>query len=153
SLWLGFFAYKHVDYSHDLWWHFAVFGNAPRFLRATVGTAALAFGLALARLLRPAPPEPVRPNEEELQRAARIAEGFPRTHAKLALLGDKQLLFNEQGTSFVMFGVERRSWVAMGGPVGPEAERLELVWRFRELVDRHAGWTCFYQVSEKSLHL
>ena len=37
SLWLGFFAYKHVEYSRDLWWHFTLFGNAPRFLRASVG--------------------------------------------------------------------------------------------------------------------
>ncbi len=52
-----------------------------------------------------------------------------------------------------MFGVERRSWVSMGGPVGPEKERAEMVWKFRELVDRHDGWTCFYQVSERMLHL
>jgi phosphatidylglycerol lysyltransferase len=37
--------------------------------------------------------------------------------------------------------------------VGPEREHADLVWRFRELCDQHGGWTCFYQVSEKSLHL
>lgn len=153
SLWLGFFAYKHVDYSHDLWWHFTLFGNAPRFLRASVGVAALALGVAFWRLLRPAAPVPARPSEEETARAAAIAAAAPRTYAYLALLGDKQLLFNDAGNAFVMFGVERRSWVSMGDPVGPERERAELVWKFRELVDRHAGWTCFYQVSERRLHL
>lgn len=153
SLWLGFFAYKHVDYSHDLWWHFTLFGNAPRFLRASVGAAALALGVAFWRLLRPAVPEPSRPSGEEIARAAAIAAASPRTYGYLALLGDKQLLFNAAGNAFVMFGVERRSWVSMGDPVGPESERAELVWKFRELVDRHAGWTCFYQVSEKRLHL
>ena len=29
-LWAGFFAYKHVPYSTDLWWEFAWRGNAPR---------------------------------------------------------------------------------------------------------------------------
>jgi phosphatidylglycerol lysyltransferase len=153
SLWLGFFAYKHVDYSHDLWWHFTLFGNAPRFLRASVGVAALALGLSLWRLLRPAPPEPDVPTEEEISHAAALVADSPRTYAYLVLLGDKEILFNETRSAFVMFGVERRSWVAMGDPVGTDRERTDLVWKFRELVDRHAGWTCFYQVSERNLHM
>lgn len=153
SLWLGFFAYKHVEYSRELWWRFTLLGNAPRFLRASVGVTALALGIALRHLLRPAGPEPTLPTEEELGRAAAIAAAAPRTYAYLALLGDKELLFNDAGNAYVMFGVERRSWVSMGGPVGPEKDRGELVWKFRELVDRHDGWTCFYQVSERMLHL
>lgn len=153
TLWLGFFAYKHVDYSRELWWRFTLFGNAPRFLRTSVAAVAVALGVALRHLLRPAGPEPAPPTEEEVDHAARIAAASPRTYAFLALLGDKELLFNDTGTAYVMFGVERRSWVSMGGPVGPEKERAELVWKFRELVDRHDGWTCFYQVSERMLHL
>jgi phosphatidylglycerol lysyltransferase len=153
SLWLGLFAYKHVDYSHDLWWHFTFFGNAPRFLRASVGVVAAALGVAFGRLLRPAPPEPSAPTAADLERAAAIAARSPRTYAYLALLGDKQLLFSAAGTAFLMYGVERRSWVAMGDPVGPRAERADLAWRLREMSDRHNGWTAFYQVSEKNLHL
>ena len=155
SLWLGIFAYKHVDYSHDLWWHFTLFGNgnATRFLRASVGVAALALGISLWRLLRPAPPEPGIPTADEIAHAAALAAGSPRTYAYLALLGDKEILFSDTGTAFVMFGVESRSWVAMGDPIGTDRERAELVWKFRELVDRHGGWTCFYQVSERNLHM
>ncbi len=151
--WLGFFAYKHVNYSQDLWWHFTLFGNAPRFLRASVGVVAVALGIALGRLLRPAPAEPSWPTAEELNKAADIAAAFPRTYAYLALLCDKELLFNEERTAYLMFGVEKRSWVGMGDPVGPEEEQPDLVWRFREMCDRHGGWTVFYQVSGKSLHL
>src|SRR5436305_9297347 len=153
TLWLGFFAYKHVEYSRELWWRFTLFGNAPRFLRTSVAVAAVALGVALRHLMRPAGPEPTPPTSEEIDHAARIAAAAPRTYSFLALLGDKELLFHETGSAFVMFGVERRSWVSMGGPVGPEKERGELVWKFRELVDRHDGWTCFYQVSERMLHL
>src|SRR5262249_48291993 len=41
STWLGFFAYKHVEYSSDLWWRFTLRpeGNASRALRALVGIA------------------------------------------------------------------------------------------------------------------
>ncbi|HEV7505304.1 MAG TPA: bifunctional lysylphosphatidylglycerol flippase/synthetase MprF [Thermoanaerobaculia bacterium] len=153
SVWLGFFAYKHVDYSRELWWHFTLFGNAPRFLRASVGVVAVALGVAVSRLLRTAPMEPSTPTEDELGKAAAVAAAFPRTYSWLALIGDKQLLFHDSGKAFVMFGVEHRTWVSMGDPVGPDRERAELVWKFRELADRHHGWTCFYQVNDKSLHL
>ncbi|HEY0555661.1 MAG TPA: bifunctional lysylphosphatidylglycerol flippase/synthetase MprF [Thermoanaerobaculia bacterium] len=154
SLWLGFFAYKNVDYSRELWWQFTlVHGNASRFLRASVAVTAVALFVALRHLMRPAGPEPAPPTEGEIDQAAKIAAASPRTYAFLALLGDKEIFFNDTGSAFVMFGVERRSWVSMGGPVGPEKERAEMVWKFRELVDRHDGWTCFYQVSERMLHL
>jgi phosphatidylglycerol lysyltransferase len=156
AIWLGSFSYQHVEYSGDLWWRFTVEagrGNAPRFLRATVGTVALALGFALWRLLRPVAHRPVRPTPADLDRAAAIVARSPRTYAHLALLGDKQLLFNETSTALLMYGVEGRSWVAMGDPMGPEAERAEIAWQFRELCDQHGAWTVFYQVSEKRLHL
>ena len=41
----------------------------------------------------------------------------------------------------------------MGDPVGPPVEQRELAWSFRELADRHGGWTVFYEVSGKQLSL
>jgi phosphatidylglycerol lysyltransferase len=41
SLWLGFFVFKHVEYSHDLWWQFELRGDASRFLRASGGARGL----------------------------------------------------------------------------------------------------------------
>jgi phosphatidylglycerol lysyltransferase len=52
-----------------------------------------------------------------------------------------------------MYGVEGRSWVALGDPVGPDSEVEELAWRFRELSDRHGGWTVFYEISKEYLPL
>jgi phosphatidylglycerol lysyltransferase len=153
SFWLGLFAYQHVDYSHDLWWHFTLFGNAPRFLRASVGVVAVALGVALNRLLRPAPAPPSPPTAADLQAAGAIAAASPRTYAYLALLGDKELLFNAERTAYLMFGIEKRSWVAMGDPVGSPEEQSDLAWRFREMCDRAGGWPVFYQVSGHSLHL
>ncbi|TFH40681.1 MAG: lysylphosphatidylglycerol synthetase family protein, partial [Chrysiogenales bacterium] len=62
SRWLGFFAYKHVEYSNELWWHFTLAGHAPRFLRATVGILGVLFFFATAHLLRPLPARPSRPS-------------------------------------------------------------------------------------------
>jgi phosphatidylglycerol lysyltransferase len=155
SLWLGIFSYKNVQYSRELWWVFTFrgSGNAPRFLRASVGVISAALGLAVWRLLRPAVHHPKWPTEEDRDVALAIAASSPRTYAYLAVLGDKQLLFNDQRTAMLMYGVEGRSWVSMGDPVGPEADRAELAWRFRELCDQHRGWCAFYQVNERRLHL
>jgi phosphatidylglycerol lysyltransferase len=153
SIWLGFFAYRHVDYSSSLWWQFEFEGDAPRFLRATVGAVSIALLLAVVRLLRPSRRPPVRPSREELDRARAILTQVPQALANLALLGDKCLLFNEAGTAFLMYSVRGRSWVGMGDPVGSEADVIELLWRFRELVDRHGGWAVFYEVSRHRLPL
>jgi phosphatidylglycerol lysyltransferase len=151
SAWLGFFAYKHVEYSSALWWRFAPGADAPRFLRATVAAVVVLGAVALGRLLRPAPPGSALPGPEELARAAAIVARSSRTDANLALLGDKALLFSESGEGFLMYGVKGRSWVAMGDPVGPVAEQRELAWRFRELCDGHAAWPVFYQVRPPAL--
>jgi len=52
-----------------------------------------------------------------------------------------------------MYSVEGRSWVALGDPVGLDEENSELIWQFRELSDRHGGWTVFYEVGKENLHL
>ena len=51
----------------------------------------------------------------------------------------------------IMYAVQGRSWVAMGGPIGAEEEYAELAWTFHSLADRHGGWTVFYEVGENDL--
>ncbi len=153
SVALGLFAYKHVEYSSELWWRFVIHGDASRFMRASVGAVGAVLAVGAARLLRPGAPEPAMPGDDDLARAERIAALSPRTQAWLALLGDKRLLFDDSGESFVMYAVQGRSWVAMGDPVGPAEAEAELAWRFHEMCDRHGGWTVFYEVRSANLPL
>jgi phosphatidylglycerol lysyltransferase len=153
SIWLGFFSYKHVEYASDLWWRFTFSGNAPRFLRATAGAVGIALFFAMARLLRPAPHKPITPDRADLERVRTIIQGSRYTHANLALLGDKLFLFSRKGNAFIMYGVESRSWVAMGDPVGPAEEWTDLVWGFRDISDRYDGWPVFYEIGRDHLHL
>ncbi|MCX5792315.1 MAG: bifunctional lysylphosphatidylglycerol flippase/synthetase MprF [Elusimicrobia bacterium] len=146
SVWLGLFSFKHVEYSASLWWQFALAHNAPRFLRASVGASLVVLVFALSRLFRAARPGPAAPSAAVLGHAAAIAAGAGDTSAWLALLGDKQLLFSEKGGAFLMYAVRGRSWVCLGGPVGPESERRELLWRFAELCDAGGGRPVFYEV-------
>jgi phosphatidylglycerol lysyltransferase len=153
SIWLGLFAFRHVPYRSDLWWQFAVRGDAPRFLRATVGVVAATSAFALVRLFRAAPARVTASTPAELERIAPALALAQRTSAFLALLGDKSLLTNADGTAFVMYGVSGRSWISMGDPVGEPSALAELVWEFRELVDRHDGYPVFYQAAPEHLPL
>jgi phosphatidylglycerol lysyltransferase len=152
SAWLGFFSYKHVEYSRDLWWRFSFRSDAPRFLRASVGVVGVLLLFSIQRLLRPAPEEPEPPTVEEVERAAAVLTGEKNSQANVALLGDKPLLFSPTGQSFIMYGIEGRSWIAKGDPVGAEDEKQELIWKFRELCDLHAGWPVFYEVHRQNIH-
>ncbi len=153
SVWLGIFSYKHVEYSNDLWWRFAFSDDAPRFLRATTGVLVFALVFAIVRLTRPVTLKHTSPAMADLERAEAIVKKSPKTYAYLALLGDKSFLFNEEKNAFIMYGIEGRSWIAMGDPVGPAEEWTELVWKFSELSDRYGGWTIFYEIDQRHLHL
>jgi phosphatidylglycerol lysyltransferase len=153
SVWLGFFCYRYVDYAHELWWKFSVDGNASRFLRSTVGAATLILLVGASRLLSPARHAPGPADAASLDKAARIVAASPRSGAGLALLGDKALLFSASGRSFIMYGVEGRSWVALGDPIGEPAEFPELVWKFRDQCDDFAAWPVFYQAEPSLLTL
>jgi phosphatidylglycerol lysyltransferase len=153
SVWLGFFAHKHVQYQNQLWWRFALHADAPRFLRATVGVVGLLLVFGLRRLLRHAPPEMHLPDRAELDRAAGVVANSRDSSTNLVLVGDKALLWSSSGRGLLSYGVSGRSWVALGDPIGDEEDREELAWRFHELADRHGGWTVFYEIGVEHLPL
>ncbi|HET8542819.1 MAG TPA: bifunctional lysylphosphatidylglycerol flippase/synthetase MprF [Anaeromyxobacter sp.] len=151
SVWIGQFAYRHVEYSRDALLEFAFHAQVPRFLRATVLAVSAVALYGVAALLRPRAPAPSLPGPAELARARPLVDRAPESLAHAALVGDKALLFSPDGDAFLMYAIEGRSWVALGDPGGPDRAATELAWRFRELSDRHHGWACFYQVGPGSL--
>ena len=68
SVWIGFLANRHVPYSNELWWTFAMHGDAPRILRASLAVVVVLAGLVAANLLRPAPAEPHVPEAPDAAR-------------------------------------------------------------------------------------
>ncbi len=147
------FAHKSTPYSSELWWQFAADQSAPRALRAgmvvalTVAIAALALLLRVPRL-HPAPPDTL-----QLRRAERIVATLDDPEAAFALTGDKTLMFSDDGRGFVMFGVQGRSWIALGGPVGPRDVAAELGWAFVDAARRAGARPVFYDVAEGDLPL
>jgi phosphatidylglycerol lysyltransferase len=152
SLWLGFFAFQHVQYSNELWWQFELQGDASRFLRASVGAGVVLLLVAVARLTGYAPHEASPPTNADLEDAARAISAQPATFPNLAFLGDKALLFNDQRTAFVMYGVQGRTWVALGDPVGPVDQLSTVVRLFLERCHDFGGVPVFYEVTPTHLH-
>ncbi len=144
---------RDADLKGDLLWQVARDADVPRSLRALVGVLICLLALSVSRLLRGARVEPELLSSAERERALPILAKARNANAHVALVGDKRLLFAKGDEGFISYGVNGRVWVAVGDPVGPPEVAQALAWEFRSLVDRHAGWTCFLQVSPASLPL
>ena len=153
ALALGFLAFETVRYRHDLWWEFALQGHAPRWMRASVGMSMVLAVFGALRLMRPARVEPGMPSSQDMDDARKVLATVDSTVGNLALLGDKALLFNEERTAFLMYGVSGRSWVVMGDPVGPEDEWSDLLWDFQAMAADHSARCVFYEVGARRLDL
>lgn len=141
------FVYRDVDYSHQLWWQFEFSGEAPRGLRALLGVTILSVAVAAFSLLRPAFRHPAPLTPEELQSAITIVTGQDNADANLVRMGDKRVMFSDSGRTFIMYGIQGRSWIALGDPVGNREETGEMIWRFVERARGAGGRAVFYQVS------
>lgn len=151
---LALWSFKNVDYTDELWWRVMADADAGRALRATVGAGVLLLVVGVFRLVAtPATPPVIGDDDPDFHkvRAILAVAEDASPEANLALLGDKRFLFSESGDSFLMFGVRGRSWIAMGPPIGRRAERLDLMWRFRELADAHAARPGIYSVGPDEL--
>jgi phosphatidylglycerol lysyltransferase len=152
SIWLGLFAFRHVEYSRDLWWQFELHGDASRFLRASVGAAVMLLLFGLARLIGYAPHATPAPTPADLRDAEKAIAAQTQTFPNLAFLKDKALLFDEARSAFVMYAVQGRTWVALGDPVGPEDRGAGLVRLFLERCADFGGVPVFYEVTGRQLH-
>ena len=150
----GWWSFQNLDYTNLSVLKVMGDHDAQRAIRSSVGAAVLLLGIGVWRMLAtPATPPVVGEDDPELVRVrailgkAELAEPW----ANLALRGDKRFLFSPSGESFLMFGVRNRSWIALSAPVGKREERLELLWRFRELADAHAARPGIYGVGPDDL--
>lgn len=153
TTWLGFFSYSHVEYSNELFWEFAWSGEAPRFLRATVGLVVATVGLGFVVAIHQPPARTRRRGEMEPDAITDVIASSPDTQTNIALLGDKEFLWSADGKAFLMYARSGRSLVSMGDPVGDPEQVEDLVWQFRDMADREASRAVFYAVPPDNLPL
>ncbi|WP_136659659.1 bifunctional lysylphosphatidylglycerol flippase/synthetase MprF [Nitratireductor sp. XY-223] len=152
AVWLGFFAYRHVEYSNQLWWEFSWSGDAPRFLRTSVAVVAALFALGLHMILnrRTIQVPALEPVPDSVRR---LVDQSPDPDSTIALLGDKHFLVSEDESAFLMYGVSGGSFISKGDPVGDRQEGEALAWRFREMADESGYRTVFYAAKSDYLPL
>lgn len=151
--WVLMFAYHEVRYTKSLWWQFELDAQAPRSLRTLLGIALTALAFCLWQLMRQPRAAAAPASDEALAKAHAVASADPWTDGLYALMGDKQLLFSPSGRSYLMYGQQGRSWVALFGPIGDRREWADLVWRFVELATENGARAAFYQVRPAELPL
>lgn len=150
-IFLLFFAYKHVEYSHNLWWQIEINSHVSRSLRATLASAIIILFWSLHSLLTP-----VKPNfgldlnscKTDILQALQNCE---YTHGFLSLMGDKKIFLSHSGKSFLMFGISGHVAVAMGDPIGQKSEAHALIWDFYEQCRMSRLLCAFYEIGEANL--
>ncbi|MDQ6737506.1 MAG: GNAT family N-acetyltransferase [Gemmatimonadota bacterium] len=153
SIALGIVSYANLQVSSETFFRFGTQAEAARFLRASAGVLAVLIVFAVMRLFRTARTPIPRPTHTDIEDARAIVARYPEAAAQLAFLGDKSFVFNEKRTGFIMFGVQGRSWVALGDPVSSPGEAAELIRSFIHLVDQNSGWPVFYKIAPTLLYL
>jgi phosphatidylglycerol lysyltransferase len=150
---LGLFTFRHLDYTHELWWWFDLYGDMSRFLRATAGIGLLLAGLMIVRVRRRPRPAMVLPTEAERDAAVDLARRSSTPGGASILLGDSALLWNGDRTAAMMYAVHGHTWVALGEPIGPASRAEALVSRFLERCDDYAGLPVIYRAPKDWLHV
>jgi len=148
-VWLGFFSYRNVEYSNELWWQFGINSQASSFLRATVGVFFLLLVFGTIKMLSPFSKDIHMPGKEDIELAKTIINQSSETSGNLVFEGDKYLLFDDEKKAFLMYGISGKTWIAMGDMVGTSTQAKELIWDFYEMSKLHQGRAAFYEVSEK----
>ncbi len=150
AIWFGFYSSRHVPYGNDLWWQYSFDNDAARLLRGLVGSLLILVFVALLQYFRPAPPRAREPMPE-FPRIREMVAATSRSNAALALVGDKEFLFNSGQSAFLMYGDQGRTRVAMADPVGDEEKFEGLYWRFMEQANDEGMRVAFYQVSNSMI--
>jgi phosphatidylglycerol lysyltransferase len=130
---------------------FNVADYAGRAQRSLVIAGVTLVLFMLWRISRPALPATTPASEADMGIAAAIVAASPEADSSLALMGDKQFLFNDDGSALIMYGVSGNSLISMGDPVGPPNQHEAMIWNYRELCDRHKALPVFYEVGASNL--
>ncbi len=88
------------------------------------------------------------PSAGELRRARHLIDASNVGEAHLLSLGDKQLLWSEDGNAFLMYAQQGRFLIALFDPVGRDHYWPELIRTFRAFAQRRRCQPVFYQASE-----
>lgn len=152
TIFLGFFSFRDVKYSDELWWQFTLNNGAPMFMRASLVSVIIFIAFLMLRMFRPVVQITKIKSSEVKDELKEIMKFSSATNSNLALLNDKFIYFNEQKNNFIMYGKTNKRLVAMGDPVGDENSIKDTVWDFYNISKRSGYNVAFYEVNKNYLN-
>ncbi|NLV81437.1 MAG: lysylphosphatidylglycerol synthetase family protein, partial [Synergistaceae bacterium] len=153
ATWLGYFSYKHSEFTRQSILGFALSGEAPWFLKASVSLSILVVVTSLWQLFRTRSNFAFIPSEDDMVDVRNIVQSSIQSSAFLALLGDKSFFFSPSRKSMIFFAQELSYWFVMGDPVGDPEEFQDLAWSFREQAALSGTKVIYYEATEDELPL
>ncbi len=108
-----------------------------------IGALMLLYSLWL--LLRPVLFRETASATERQQAGAIVAHHGRSSLARFALLSDKSHYFSPSGQSVIAYVPKGRGAISLGDPIGPMADRREVIAGFQQLCDRNDWYPAFYQ--------
>lgn len=151
AIWFYMFTYRHTPFTIELWWHFDLYSNAGRGLRAITADIILFVVIIITWLLHTSPPKIFTPTTEQLEQAKKITLNSNQPNGALFFSKDKDILFNTSKDAFIMYACHDRTLIALSDPIGNPKYYNELIWQFRDYCDLHNARPVFYQINAKNI--
>lgn len=152
AIFLGFYSFRNVKYSDELWWQFTLNNGAPMFLRASLVSVIIFIVFLMLRMFRPVIQIDKIKSIDVKNELKEIMKFSSATNSNLALLDDKFIYFNESKTNFIMYGKSNKRLIAMGDPVGDERDIKDSIWDFYNISRRSGYHVAFYEINKKYLN-
>ncbi len=152
AIFLGFYSFRNVKYSDELWWQFTLNNGAPMFLRASLVSVIIFIVFLMLRMFRPVIQIDKIKSIDVKNELKEIMKFSSATNSNLALLDDKFIYFNENKTNFIMYGKSNKRLIAMGDPVGDERDIKDSIWDFYNISRRSGYHVAFYEINKKYLN-
>lgn len=128
-----------------MWWRIGEVGPGAEAWRALLAGVVVLSSLLLFAALRTARIRMREPDAAALNEAAAVLDAWGRGSDKLALTGDKILMFGAAGDAVISYGVKGASWIALGAPAGSPQGREDLAWAFHDAARAAGARPVFYE--------
>ena len=116
-----------------------------------VGTTTVSYGIFM--LLRPVFLR-ITTTSEQRKKAQDIVEKYGCSSlVQFTLLDDKSYYFSPSNTSLIAYVAKGRGAVALGDPIGPLAERKEVIFGFQQFCQKNDWYPAFYQTLPDHLEI
>ncbi|MBC2856781.1 MAG: bifunctional lysylphosphatidylglycerol flippase/synthetase MprF [Cetobacterium sp.] len=151
GIYIGLFSHKNALFVYDTFWRFNIYDETPKFARGILGAILVFCCFFLVKFIFKEPNNEILTPEDFETNLRNCIEKSSNTTGYLALLKDKQIIFDPDKKSFIMFGRSGDSLISMGEPIGDEESFGETIWTFYNYCKEQHKNIVFYEIGNKNL--